>query len=50
MGAKVRRKRKEDPRLIRGAGLYVADLKLPGMLHMVDCIDHRCWRQRWPTR
>ncbi|NWF79743.1 MAG: molybdopterin-dependent oxidoreductase [Chloroflexi bacterium] len=32
MGAEVRRK--EDPRLIRGAGLYVADLKLPGMLHL----------------
>lgn len=32
MGATV--KRKEDPRLIRGAGAYVADLKLPGMLHV----------------
>lgn len=30
MGAEVRRK--EDPRLIRGAGSYVSDLKLPGML------------------
>ena len=33
MGAEV--KRKEDPRLIRGAGSYVGDLKLPGMLHLV---------------
>jgi len=33
MGAEV--KRKEDPRLIRGAGSYVGDLKLPGMLHVV---------------
>jgi carbon-monoxide dehydrogenase large subunit len=32
MGAEV--KRKEDPRLIRGAGSYVGDLKLPGMLHV----------------
>ncbi len=32
MGATV--KRKEDPRLIRGAGAYVADLKLPGMLYL----------------
>jgi carbon-monoxide dehydrogenase large subunit len=32
MGAEV--KRKEDPRLIRGAGTYVGDLKLPGMLHV----------------
>src|SRR3954447_26570554 len=27
-------KRKEDPRLIRGQGRYVDDIKLPGMLHM----------------
>lgn len=33
MGAEV--KRKEDPRLIRGAGSYVGDLKLPGMLTVV---------------
>lgn len=33
MGAEV--KRKEDPRLIRGAGSYVGDLKLPGMLNVV---------------
>jgi carbon-monoxide dehydrogenase large subunit len=32
MGAEV--KRKEDPRLVRGAGSYVSDLKLPGMLHV----------------
>jgi carbon-monoxide dehydrogenase large subunit len=32
MGAEV--KRKEDPRLIRGAGSYVGDLKLSGMLHV----------------
>lgn len=32
MGAEV--KRKEDPRLIRGAGSYVGDLKLPGMLYV----------------
>ncbi|NTW01131.1 MAG: xanthine dehydrogenase family protein, partial [Oscillochloris sp.] len=32
IGAEV--KRKEDPRLIRGAGLYVSDLKLPGMLYV----------------
>lgn len=32
MGAEVRRK--EDPRLIRGAGSYVGDLKLPGMLYL----------------
>jgi carbon-monoxide dehydrogenase large subunit len=28
-----RLKRKEDPRFIRGAGKYVDDIKLPGMLH-----------------
>ena len=28
-----RMKRKEDPRFIRGKGLYVDDVKLPGMLH-----------------
>jgi carbon-monoxide dehydrogenase large subunit len=28
-----RLKRKEDPRFIRGAGQYVDDIKLPGMLH-----------------
>src|SRR3954467_2565506 len=28
-----RLKRKEDPRFIRGAGKYVDDVKLPGMLH-----------------
>ncbi|MFV9504717.1 MAG: xanthine dehydrogenase family protein molybdopterin-binding subunit [Oscillochloridaceae bacterium umkhey_bin13] len=33
MGAEV--KRREDPRLIRGAGTYVGDLKLPGMLFVV---------------
>ena len=27
-------KRKEDPRLIRGQGRYVDDIKLPGMLYM----------------
>src|SRR5438128_10388495 len=27
-------KRKEDDRFIRGAGNYVDDIKLPGMLHM----------------
>jgi carbon-monoxide dehydrogenase large subunit len=32
IGAEV--KRNEDPRLIRGAGSYVGDLKLPGMLHV----------------
>ena len=32
MGAVV--KRKEDPRLITGAGAYVGDLKLPGMHHV----------------
>lgn len=30
-GASV--KRKEDPRLLRGGGRYVADMKLPGLLH-----------------
>ena len=29
-----RMKRKEDPRFIRGAGNYVDDVKLPGMLYM----------------
>jgi len=29
-----RMKRKEDPRFIQGKGLYVDDVKLPGMLHM----------------
>lgn len=29
-----RMKRKEDPRFIQGAGRYVDDIKLPGMLHM----------------
>lgn len=29
-----RRKRKEDPRFIQGAGRYVDDVKLPGMLYM----------------
>src|SRR3954471_15692204 len=28
-----RLKRKEDPRFIRGAGKFVDDIKLPGMLH-----------------
>ena len=28
-------KRKEDPRLLRGDGRYVADLKLHGMVHAV---------------
>jgi aerobic carbon-monoxide dehydrogenase large subunit len=32
MGAEV--KRREDPRLIRGDGVYVGDLKLPGMLYL----------------
>ena len=27
-------KRREDPRLITGLGIYVDDIKLPGMLHM----------------
>jgi carbon-monoxide dehydrogenase large subunit len=27
-------RRVEDPRLLRGQGLYVADVRLPGMLHM----------------
>jgi aerobic carbon-monoxide dehydrogenase large subunit len=27
-------RRQEDPRLLRGQGAYVADLELPGMLHM----------------
>ena len=26
-------KRREDPRLLRGDGLYVADVRLPGMAH-----------------
>src|SRR6266852_9058735 len=26
-------KRREDPRLLRGKGQYIADLRLPGMLH-----------------
>ena len=33
MGAAV--KRKEDPRLIKGAGTYVTDVALPGMHHVV---------------
>ena len=33
IGARV--KRKEDPRLITGAGAFVGDLKLPGMHHVV---------------
>src|SRR5829696_2735750 len=33
MGARI--KRKEDPRLITGAGQYTGDLTLPGMLHAV---------------
>lgn len=32
IGAQV--KRKEDPRLITGQGIYVGDLKLPGMLYV----------------
>src|SRR5689334_7762945 len=32
VGAEV--KRKEDPRLITGTGMYVDDLQLPGMLHI----------------
>ncbi|HEX5548778.1 MAG TPA: hypothetical protein VFX24_15315, partial [Ktedonobacterales bacterium] len=28
-------KRREDPRLITGKGMYTDDFKLPGMLHMV---------------
>lgn len=32
IGAEVRRK--EDPRLISGAGAYVGDIKLPGMQHV----------------
>ncbi|HZU76802.1 MAG TPA: xanthine dehydrogenase family protein molybdopterin-binding subunit, partial [Dehalococcoidia bacterium] len=32
LGARV--PRKEDPRLLTGRGRYVADLKLPGMLHV----------------
>ena len=32
VGASV--KRREDPRLIRGEGMYTDDFKLPGMLHM----------------
>lgn len=32
IGAEV--KRKEDPRLISGTGMYVGDLKLPGMHHV----------------
>jgi CO/xanthine dehydrogenase Mo-binding subunit len=31
-GARVRRR--EDPRLVTGRGRYVADLALPGMLHI----------------
>jgi carbon-monoxide dehydrogenase large subunit len=31
VGAKV--KRREDPMLVRGAGTYVDDVKIPGMLH-----------------
>jgi len=31
-GAKV--KRKEDPRLLRGRGLFVDDIKLPGIVHL----------------
>ena len=27
-------KRREDPRLITGKGMYTDDFKLPGMLHM----------------
>ena len=27
-------RRKEDPRMITGRGLYVDDIVLPGMLHM----------------
>jgi carbon-monoxide dehydrogenase large subunit len=33
VGASV--KRREDPRLIRGEGMFTDDFKLPGMLHMV---------------
>jgi carbon-monoxide dehydrogenase large subunit len=29
-----RMKRKEDPRFLQGAGNYVDDVKLPGMLHL----------------
>jgi len=32
VGARV--KRREDPRLIRGGGTYVDDLKIAGMLHL----------------
>ena len=32
VGQRVRRR--EDPRLVRGHGLYVDDVKLPGMLHL----------------
>src|SRR5437764_12510508 len=32
IGQSVRRR--EDPRLLRGQGVYVADVRLPGMAHM----------------
>src|SRR4051812_4930898 len=32
VGARI--KRKEDPRLITGAGSYVGDIKLPGLQHV----------------
>jgi len=32
MGAEI--KRREDPRLVRGQGTYVSDLRLPGMLYV----------------
>ena len=32
VGARVRRR--EDPRLIRGRGTYVDDIKIPGMCHL----------------
>ena len=30
----------EDPRLIRGGGRYVDDIKLPGMAHGVVLVEH----------
>ena len=32
VGQRVRRR--EDPRLVKGRGSYVDDMKLPGMLHL----------------
>jgi aerobic-type carbon monoxide dehydrogenase small subunit (CoxS/CutS family) len=54
----ARLKRKEDPRLLRGRGKYVSDIKLHGMLHAAVVRSHTRTRssaastprRAWPIR